>query len=153
MAELFNSIESIKLLPQPSSETQGFFTATNPQITQHQSDISSLFSVPSATDNPFLEDKNFENLLLHGNIGDLLHYIGAIYTTPSDGRVYVRRSDGKYISNQYIRASIVEANPFVFQRCGKELTQAAMGLGLNPDIVVGSQLGGIKISGKVAELL
>jgi adenine/guanine phosphoribosyltransferase-like PRPP-binding protein len=65
----------------------------------------------------------------------------------------LRRSDGKYISDQYIRASIVEKNPLVLQRCSKELANFCINKFLKPDIIVGSQSGGIRVSAKVGELL
>jgi hypothetical protein len=52
------------------------------------SDLQSLFEPLVLDDDSLLQDKIFESLLFNGSMKDLLHYIGSIYTTPEDSRLF-----------------------------------------------------------------
>ncbi len=93
----------------------------------------------------------FEKVLYNGSMEDLLKYIGAIYIKPENG-AYVRLASG-LLSNGYVNIGVAERNPYVLERTSNELATQMIEKNIKADVVMGAQMGSIRLSSHLAKSL
>lgn len=96
-------------------------------------------------------DFAFEKILHRGDWETLLKYIGAIYRRP-EGGAYVRLAS-KLLSDGYINVGATERDYRVLERASDELRDQIRSAGISPDIVMGAQMGSVRLSETLARSL
>lgn len=94
---------------------------------------------------------NFEKMLYTGDWKDILSYIWAFYFRPEGGK-YVRFTS-KVLSNAYINIWAIERSYSVIDRATRELAQKIREKNIQADVVVGAQMGSVRISLALAQKL
>lgn len=87
---------------------------------------------------------SFEKMLFAGDWKEVLSYIGAFYFRPEWGK-YVRFTS-KVLSNAYINIGAIERHYSVIDRATYELASQIRKKNIEADIVVGAQMGSVRIS-------
>ncbi|MBP9811982.1 orotidine-5'-phosphate decarboxylase [Candidatus Gracilibacteria bacterium] len=102
--------------------------------------------------------KNFENgdfglekALYRGSWDELLKYIGAIYVRPEGGK-YVRYTSG-LIANAYTNNGVSERDYRVLHRAGMDLMSQMETSGIQADLVMGAQMGSVRLSLSLADVM
>ena len=93
----------------------------------------------------------FEKILYTGDWKEILSYIGAFYFRPEGGK-YVRFTS-KVLSNAYINIGAIERHYSVIDRATQELAEKVRASKIEADIVVGAQMGSVRISLVLAKKL
>lgn len=93
----------------------------------------------------------FERSLFSGTWKDILSYIGAFYFRPEGGK-YCRLTS-KLVSNAYINIGAIERYPFVIERATQDMAAFIIERGIETDVVLGAQMGSVRISLYLAEKL
>lgn len=94
---------------------------------------------------------NFEKMLYTGGWKEILSYIGAFYFRPEWGK-YVRFTS-KVLSNTYINIGAIERSYSVIDRATYELATKIRAANIQADVVVGAQMGSVRISLALAKKL
>jgi len=94
---------------------------------------------------------SFEKMLYTGDWKDILSYIGAFYFRP-EGWKYVRFTS-KVLSNAYINIWAIERSYWVIDRACRELATKIRQQNIQADVVVGAQMGSVRISLTLAKKL
>lgn len=97
------------------------------------------------------EDFAFEKILHRGDWETLLKYIGAIYRRPKNG-AYVRLAS-KLLSDGYINVGATERDYRVLARASDELASQIRNAGISAGIVMGAQMGSVRLSETLARSL
>ena len=93
----------------------------------------------------------FEKALYNWSMEDVLKYIGAIYIRPENG-AYVRLASW-LLSNWYVNIGVAERNPYVLKRASNELATHIQDNNISADVVMGAQMGSIRLSSHLSEAL
>lgn len=91
----------------------------------------------------------FEKLLHTGNWESLLKGIGAIYRKPEHGK-FVRLTSG-FLSDTYINIGATERDYRVLSRASNELVQHMKQSHIEADIIMGAQMGSVRLSAFLAK--
>lgn len=102
-----------------------------------------------ATKKPTKKDYELEKLLYRGSWEELLKYIGAIYRRPENGD-YVRLASG-FLSDTYINVGATERDYRVLARATVEIGTRMLAKNIRPDLVIGAQMGSVRLSLALAE--
>ncbi len=94
---------------------------------------------------------SFEKMLFTGDWKDILSYIWAFYFRPEGGK-YVRFTS-KVLSNAYINIWAIERSYAVIDRACSELALQIRQRQIQADVVVGAQMGSVRISLALAKQL
>lgn len=94
---------------------------------------------------------SFEKMLYTWDWKEVLSYIGAFYFRPEWGK-YVRFTS-KVLSNAYINIGAIERSYTVIDRATSELAVKVREAGIVADVVVGAQMGSVRISLALAKKL
>jgi orotidine-5'-phosphate decarboxylase len=99
----------------------------------------------------WVSDFSFERILHTGDWGSLLKYIGAIYIRPEWGK-YVRYTSG-LIADAYTNMWVSERDYRVLDRAGHDIARGLQDAHITPDLVMGAQMGSVRLSLALARVL
>ena len=98
-----------------------------------------------------IPDFSFEKILHTGDWESLLKYIGAIYRRPDEG-AYVRLAS-KLLSDGYVNVWATERDYRVLARASTELADQVRSAKIQGNIVLGAQMGSVRLSETLARAL